>query len=167
MRTTNCCGSNKSMGRCFTPLIEICDRTSQIKLDLGSCGICPLTPAALLLQKAGCPEWETVCEPPTDQSCCGLVDNRPVYWGSKYAVEKPKPSVLYPLHEIDPEGLSVFVLDDKLKQLGYGRYNAQILIGAPEQYEYTSLVFDVEYGAFMGDIGAITVETLRPNQEEC
>lgn len=167
MRTLNCCVNKPTGGRCFTPLIEICDSTSQIKLDLGSCGVCSTKPAALLLSKAGCPEWETICEPPPDQSCCGVVDTRPAYYGSKRVIEKPKPAVVYPLHEIDTEGQSVFVLDGKLKQLGYGRYNARVLLGEPEAYEPTDLVFDIDYVASVGGIGAISTETLLPNQGEC
>lgn len=165
------------MQRCHIPLIEICDSTGQIKLDLSSCGVCAETPAALLLRKGGCAEWMTICEPPRTE-CCGVVDNRPVYWGSKRAVEKPKPSVIYPLHEIDPEGMSVFVLDDKLKELGYGRYHAVVLLAddgtlpavRPVQemdYKATDIVFDIDYVEYRLSLAGIITKNLQPNLGEC
>lgn len=176
MSILNSCNSS-SMTRCHVPLIEICDNTSQIKLDLGACGVCATTPAALLLRKGGCVEWETVCAPPR-MECCGVVDARPVYFGSKRAVEKPKPTIIYPLHEIDPTGLSVFVLDGKLKELGYGRYHAVVLIAddgmlpanRPVQetdYAVTDLVFDVDYVSSKARIHAITTETFQTNLGDC
>lgn len=179
MRISKSCKSNKSpISRCHVPLIEICDTTSQIKLDLGSCGVCSTKPAALLLRKGGCVEWQTECVPPPDQSCCGVVDNRPVFYGSKRSMEKLKPSIIYPLHEIDPQGMSVFVLDGKLKELGYGRWHAVVLLAddgtlpanRPVQemdYKATELVFDIDYVEYKLGIGAITTESLQPNLGEC
>lgn len=170
------CGNFNGVGsRCHTPLIEICDNTSQIKLDLGSCGLCSETPAVLLLRKGGCREWETVCEPPRSDTCCGVIDNRPVYWGSKQVIEKPKPSIIYPLHEIDPQGMSVFVLDDKLKKLGYGRYHASILLVDGDttiptlgvNYRETGITFDVDYIEYELGINYITTESLQPNFGDC
>ena len=179
MRTSRLCNNNRNhIRRCHVPLIEICDSTSQIKLDLGSCGGCSTTPAALLLRKGGCTEWETVCEPPRSSPCCGVVDARPTYWGSKRAVEKPKPSIIYPLHEIDPQGMSVFVLDGKLRELGYGRYHAVVLLAdngtlpadRPVQetdYRATEIVFDIDYVEYKLGLGAIATESLQPNLGEC
>lgn len=179
MRTSRLCNSNRNhIRRCHVPLIEICDSTSQIKLDLGSCGGCSTTPTALLLRKGGCTEWETVCEPPRSSPCCGVVDARPTYWGSKRAVEKPKPSIIYPLHEIDPQGMSVFVLDGKLRELGYGRYHAVVLLADdstlpaahPAQetdYRATDIVFDIDYVEYKLGLGAIATESLQPNLGEC
>lgn len=184
MRTLNC-GINRlgrprtgraGCQRAFTPLIEICDSTSQIKLDLGACDPCTAKPTALLLRRAGCEEYETICEEVEAEVCCGVIDSR---WGVragdtsghirphsriiKRSVPKPKPSVLYPLHEIDPQGMSVFVLDGKLKELGYGRYNAVVMVDNCE----TELTFDVDYICGRIGIGAIETERLQPNLEEC
>lgn len=178
MRISKSCESSNVIRRCHTPLIEVCDTTTQIKLDLSSCGVCMAKPAALLLRKGGCVEYEVECVPPPPQPCCGVIDARPTYWGSKRAVEKPKPSVLYPLHEIDPEGMSVFVLDGKLKTLGYGRWHAQVLLldkdntpsNRPLQladYVATDLVFDIDFIPYKMGLGAIKTESLAPNLEEC
>lgn len=177
MRTMNCNNGTNSMGRCHTPLIEICDTTSQIKLDLGSCGICSTKPAALWLRKGGCVEYETVCELPKLE-CCGVIDNRPVSYLTKQSRPIPKPSVLYPLHEIDPQGMSVFVLDGKMKDLGYGRWHAVVLLlddaTAPKNrpleimdYYETDLIFDVDYVPYKLGLGAISTSHLQPNLGEC
>lgn len=179
MRTLNSCNSSrKPISRCHVPLIEICDSTSQIKLDLGACGLCATTPAALLLRKGGCVEWETVCLPPPTNPCCGVVDARPTYWGSKRAVEKPKPAIVYPLHEIDAQGFSVFALDNKLKTLGYGRYHATVLLVNEEalpndhpsegvDYRTTDIVFDIDYVEYNLNIRGIYTERLKPTYEAC
>lgn len=178
MRTSNYYSNRRTMVRCHVPLISICDNTSQIKLHLGACGICAGTPAALWLRKGGCTEWETVCTTPRQSPCCGVVDNRPVYWGSKSVVEKPKPSIIYPLHEIDTQGMSVFVLDDKLKELGYGRYRATVMLAVNKSkvsqgtsvdvdYEATNLVFDVDYIKPTLSMTAIDTETLLPSLPNC
>lgn len=179
MRISKSCKKSASpMTRCNTPLIQICDTTTQIKLDLGSCGVCATKPAALLLRKGGCTEWETVCEPPRDNPCCGVIDNRPVYWGSKRAVEKPKPSIIYPLHEIDPTGLSVFVLDGKLKELGYGRWHAIVLLAddgtlpsyrPAEEMDYmaTDITFDIDYVHNVLGLQSISVSTMQANLGDC
>lgn len=164
------------LGRCHTPLIEICDSTSQIKLDLGACDPCATKPTALLIRRAGCVEYETICEEVPAEVCCGVIDNRQgVRTGNasehirphsriiKRSVPKPKPSVLYPLHEIDPQGMSVFVLDGKLKELGYGRYNAVVMADNCE----TELVFDVDYICGRIGIKGIETERLQPNLGEC
>lgn len=165
------------MLRCHVPLITICDTTTEIKLDLGSCGICATTPAALLLRKGGCAEYETVCTPPKNP-CCGVIDNRPVYWGSKRSVEKPKPSIIYPLHEIDPQGMSVFVLDTKLKELGYGRWHATVLLldeaQIPAQrplqekdYFATGITFDIDYVSYILGFNSINISVTQPNMGGC
>ena len=162
---------SKTMRRCHTPLIEICDTTTQIKLDLGSCGVCTAKPAALILQKSGCVEYETVCDPPVKTPCCGVIDNRPAYWGNKRTVEKPKPSVIYPLHEIDPQGMSVFVLDSKLKELGYGRYRASVVITDKPikdmSFTPTGVEFDIEYMGHSMGLNSISVETAQGNIGDC
>ncbi len=163
MYSLRCGNPHGRLGRCLSPLIEICDSTSQIKLDLGACDPCATKPTALLLKRAGCVEYETICEEVPAEVCCGVIDNRPHSRIIKRSVPKPKPSVLYPLHEIDPQGMSVFVLDGKLKELGYGRYNAVVMVDNCE----TELVFDVDYICGRIGIGAIETERLQPNLGEC
>ena len=161
MRTMNC--ENNRLMRCHTPLIEICDSTSQIKLDLGSCDPCAVSAVSLVLERAGCVEYETICEEVPAEVCCGVIDNRPHSRIIKRTVPKPKPSVIYPLHEIDPQGISVFVLDGKLKQLGYGRYKATVYVDGCA----TALVFDVDYVCGRIGLNGITTERLMPNTEDC
>lgn len=168
MRISHLCNNSSSISRCHVPLIEICDSTSQIKLDLGSCRPCTATQTALLLVKGGCTEWEVVCDQQPTMPCCGVVDARPKLF-NKRLVEKPKPSVIYPIHEIDSHGMSVFVLDGKLKELGYGRYKAKILVQDYQDGEYrdTGLEFDVDYIENNISIINITTETFQPNLGEC
>lgn len=160
MRFSTCRYNSFPLPRCRTPLIEICDTTTRIELDLLSCGICATTPVGLLLRRAGCVEWETVCvprDPPSCGCCPGIPDmiqiSRP----------KPMPSVLYPLHEIDPNGMSVFVLDDKLKEAGYGRYHGIVIIGNQE----TDLRVDVDYVPYSMGVAGIRTRSLRPDLQEC
>ena len=131
MRFTTCRTNTRPMSRCHTPLVEICDTTTQIRLDLGSCGICSTTPTALLLRKGGCPEYETVCiEPePVQTQCCPTIPR-----SNKRQVEVAKPSIIYPLHEIAPNGESVYVLDGKMKAMGYGRWHGVILLEDENTY---------------------------------
>ena len=177
MRTLKSCNRTKHMGRCHTPLIEICDTTSQIKLDLGSCGVCATKPAALWLKKGGCIEYEVVCEQPK-LNCCDVVDNRPVSYLTKQSRPIPKPSILYPIHEVDPQGMSVFALDGKMKDLGYGRWHAIILLldnaTAPKNrpleitdYYETDIMFDVDYIPYKLGMNSISVSTLQPYIGDC
>lgn len=160
MRSYRCRYNEFPQPHCRTPLIEICDSTTRIELDLGSCGICATTPTALLLRKGGCVEWETICvptEPPSCGCCPGVPDHqiisRPV----------PKPAVLYPLHEIDPNGMSVFVLDGKLKEFGYGRYHGVIMLGEQE----TDLRLDVDYVPYRLGVAGINIRSARSDLQEC
>ena len=77
MYSLRCSNPHGRLGRCLSPLIEICDSTSQIKLDLGACDPCATKPTALLLKRAGCVEYETICEEVPAEVCCGVIDNRP------------------------------------------------------------------------------------------
>lgn len=150
------------VGRCHTPLIEICDSTTQIKLDLNSCHPCSAKPTALLLRKGGCTEYEEIYEE-VKSECCGVIDNRYTSKWIKRVIPKLKPSITYPLHEIDPDGMSVFSLDDKFKLLGYGRFLAVVLVDNIE----TNLVFDVNYIPSFAGISRITTERIQPNLGEC
>lgn len=175
MHFSNSCSRTRTMRRCHTPLIEICDNTSQIKLDLGSCGACAARPAALLLQKGGCTEYEVVCEQQTLE-CCGVIDNRPITYQTKQSRPIPKPSVLYPLHEIDTQGMSVFVLDGKMRILGYGRLHAVVLLlndTSKKQslsiadYTETNLVFDIDYTPPKLGLTSISTRIFSPTTGDC
>lgn len=160
MLTYRCRRNSYPQPWCRTPLIEICDTTTRIELDLGLCGICAETPAALLLRKGGCVEWETVCveTKPVHCGCCPGVPDR-----IQVSRMKPKPAVLYPLHEVSPEGLAVFVLDGKLREFGYGLYNGVILIGEQE----TDLRVDVDYIPYALGVAGIKTRSIRPDMQEC
>lgn len=167
MRSTTCplptC-SNGSRPRCRVPLIELCGAPGRLKLDLASCGPCAAAPAALLLTKAGCPEYETVCVEPEPRPCCGAVDARPAGLGSRRQVEKPRPRLIYPLLEIDADGMSVFVLDDKLAKAGYGRWRAEVLLGGEAgedgkpKFEKSGVMFDIDFYDKATSLGGIEVE---------
>lgn len=160
MLTMNCC-NNTDATRCKRPLIELCDNTSVIKLDLVACNPCERNASQLLLRKCVPDEFEIVCLDAEDvEPCCGVIDHRLSARKLKGIAAKPKPSVLYPLHEIDAAGKSVFVLDDKLKELGYGRYEAFVFVEGCD----TPLEFDVEYQC--GRSGIVAIETVGLLPEE-
>lgn len=173
MCTLNCCVNENSHSRCRVPLIEICDSANRIKLDLGACGVCSVAPVALLIERTGCPEYEVICETPDPAPCCGVLTDYPNDYYSRRVVEIPKRSVTYPLHEIDANGLSVFVLDDKLKLLGYGRLHATILLDdivdtfLKPRYKRTDLVFDIDYVEYKASIGSIIVDTDKDVGDNC
>lgn len=124
------------------PLIKLTDCDGRLSLKLASC-LCTATPTALLLTRAGCVEYEQVVQTKMCKNhsfgCCP-----PVCLPTTTVINKAKvkPSITYPLHEIDCENNAVFVLDGKLKKLGYGRYTAQILHG-----DAVIFTFDVDYVA--------------------
>lgn len=162
------CGCvQRTRSRCVTPLIQLCDTTSQIRLDLGSCSPCSPEATALIIRKGGCKEYETVCvepEPRPATSCgCGCCPTIPLPFGNKRTVEIPKPTLVYPLHEVDSEGMSVFALDGKLKQLGYGRYHAAVMVNGVE----TQLRFDIDYVETVGGIQGIYTESVLPYHGDC
>lgn len=98
-------------------------------------------------------ERELVCEPvkPAECGCCPSLPPRPRW------VDKPQPSVIYPLHDIDCDGMYVFVLDDMMKELGLGRLEAVVLVEddgtypaerhhtSEKNYAETDIRFDVDY----------------------
>lgn len=161
---------------CHIPLISICDRTTQIKLNLSSCSACDGEAAALVLSKAGCDEYETVCAPPPN-TCCGVIDNR-YKFSMPRSVLKPKPTVIYPLHEVDTEGYSVFVLDNNLKKLGYGRYNAKVVVMSKQgtslpalsddlYYTDTGVKFDIDYNPADFNLQSIKIKTNDYDTGDC
>lgn len=74
----------------------------------------------------------------------------------------PKASVTYPLHDTDCDGRAVFVLDGKLKQLGYGRYHAQVFHEGCCVRE-----FDVDFHCVSGPVRGIATERHRTMGERC
>lgn len=143
MCITNCATNSNSLKRCFTPLIPLCDSHTEIKLNLGLCDPCGVRPTTLKIAPQVCSqeEFEYTCDDePIQTGCCPtsqLIARRE----QKKLTPIAKPFVIYPLHEINNEGLAVFVLDDSLKQLGYGRLNAVILVDGQE----TNIKFDIDY----------------------
>lgn len=170
MRTSNFYGCTKfGGGRCqsLVPLIELCDGMSQLKLNLSGCGECSTPISALLLRKGGCIEYEVVCEPAPILTCCGVVDNRPQTHMVKRSRQTPKPAIIYPLHTINEQGLSVFVLDGKLKELGYGRWHAVLLTGEKTNYKKTDMMFNIDYYPFRTAIASIEAGYFQSNLEDC
>lgn len=113
---------------------------------------------ALRISQAGCPKYETVCEP-HEPWCCGIVDNRPPI---KKQVELPKKSIIYPLLEQNGAGEYVFALDDKLRNLGFGRLQGMVIYIRTDEiggtyYEDTNMVFDIDYPETTARLGGVTV----------
>lgn len=154
----NCCKTTtNSAPRCFTPLVAICDTTGYLSLDLGLCDPCNAPPAALALMQGGCKEYEVVCEDPDPIPACGSCPPRPNPYGNLRVVEKPKLTVVYPLHEVNAKGEAVFVLDDELKKLGYGRLSGVLLYGDPTNWTL-GVRFDVDYLSTVSTINSISTE---------
>lgn len=149
----NCNPFTDGRPRCRVPLIEICPATSQIRLDLSLCDPCSPSTLALLIRKGGCAERVLVCEQPelVPCGCCPQLPPRPRW------VEVPRPFVIYPLHEVDCNGLAVFVLDEAMETLGAGRLEAVVLLAVDDTspaaryeadgvwYGETDVRLDVDY----------------------
>ena len=144
------------MIRCFTPLIELTDCDGRLFVNLGNCNCSK--PTELVLYQAGCTEYETYCEvePCTNHSfgCCSCFTLPRVVQKVR---EVPKRSISYPLHEVDEHGNATFVLDGKLKELGFGRYEAHIVNDGCEMQR-----FDIEYTCKTPTIYDITVGRNSP-----
>lgn len=111
-----------------------------------------------------------VCEPrPLPCSVCGgIIDNRPEQaLFRKILKEKPKPKVVYPLHEIDTEGYSVFYLDANLKELGYGRLKGRLFAGDEEPYHFTGIEIDINYFAYTMGLRDLRFASYLPNNGDC
>lgn len=134
---------SKRFQRCLTPLLRLTDCDSRIEFDMGECsktGGCGSVPTSLVIEQASCPEYETVIEQVEctnrgfgcDTACLPpqIIERQ---------VEKPKASITYPLHEFDGS-LAIFILDGKLKTMGYGRYKARLMYDNCEPQE-----FDIDY----------------------
>lgn len=153
--------------RCLTPLLRLTDCDSRIEFDMGECGNsasgCGSVPTSLVLEQAGCPEYETVVEQVTctnrgfgcDNDCLPpqIIERQ---------VEKPKASITYPLHEFDGR-LAIFILDGKLKTFGYGRYKAWLLFEDCEPQE-----FDIDYRCVTKPVMTVTTgKTTNAGGERC
>ena len=129
-----------SISRCRKPLLSLCGDVSRITIALGECPPCPPEVISLRIEQDGCPEYRDVCveEVITLRCFCDTVVEDTV---TKIVREEiPKRGVTYPLHEIDPKGNAVFVLDSKLKELGTGRYSGIVDLGDCGCY-----TFDLDY----------------------
>ena len=144
------------MRRCLVPLIPLTDCDGRINVRLSNCGDCTAETTSLVLTKGGCPEYEDIV---TEIECtnhgfgCGCQCSCPPQI-SVVTVEKPKPQLIYALHEINCDNEAVFVLDSKLSQAGYGRYNATVMRG-----DCAVLNFDIDYRCGVGNITAISTGT--------
>lgn len=174
MPTWNCCNTGNDGGyapspRCRIPLIEICDSVTQLRLDFGRCNPCAMGASVLRLTKADCPKYETVCETVEEKVGCGC-NTRTELTVRERTVEIPQRAVEYPLHGITAEGVSVFVLDGKLRELGYGRYRAELWgregFGKKELVP-TGVVFNVEYTRRSVPLGGIATAHGLPETEVC
>lgn len=147
------------MMKCLTPLIPLTDCDGRLAINLGTC-TCSPTATELILIKAGCTEYDEVVEVGTcDHSfgCgCSCVPTVKIK-----QVERPKMSITYPLHEFDCDGNAVFVIDGKLKTLGYGRYNAIV------QTDCGDVKFDVDYTCGTPSILGIMTEKVTNMGERC
>lgn len=129
-----------SMNRCRKPLIHLCDGVSRLVINLSGCTPCSVEPNRLIITQSGCPVYEEVCEEIEVDTPCGCPPNGHTRSYVQHVREVPKSKVIYPLHEIDENGNAVFVIDNKLTKLGYGRYTAMVEFGTCGCYE-----FDIEY----------------------
>lgn len=150
------------MRKCFNPLIPLTDCDGRLSLDLGG-RHCSSTTTHLVITQGGCDTYEDVvhyktCEP-RGWGCCANVCLPNIVVET---VVVPKASITYPLHEVDCDGQAVFVLDGKLKQLGYGRYHAQVV-----QDGCGVLTFDIDYHCSNGSVQSISAEKLRAMGGSC
>ena len=150
------------MRKCFTPLIPLTDCDGRLSLDLGDCN-CSSEVTHLVLTQGGCDKYEEVvhykeCEP----RGWGYCSNVCLPMAVVETVAIPKASVTYPLHDTDCDGRAVFVLDGKLKQLGYGRYHAQVFHEGCCVHE-----FDVDFHCVSGPVRGIATERHRTMGERC
>jgi hypothetical protein len=80
--------------------------------------------------------------------------------------------VIYPLHDIDCDGMYVFVLDDTIKELGLGRLEAVVLVEddgtypaerhctSEKNYAETAIRFDVDYLPYQMPLRGIDTSNL-------
>ena len=144
------------MLRCHKPLAVITDCDGRFFVQLDDCSSCTKPPTELVIMQGGCVEYEqkveyTKCQPRSFGCCTPQVCSAP----QVKLVEKPRATLVYPLHEVDDDNRAVFVLDGKLKALGYGRYTTQINFDDCPPYE-----FDIDYTCGVS-IGAITTGKVR------
>lgn len=143
--------------RCRTPLMRLCDSDSRIKVKIAECDqdTCNPEVTKLCLEQQGCTKYETVCvEEEVSHGCgCPSIITQPK-WVQR---EVPKPFVCYPLLEVDDDGMAVFVLDDTLKDFGYGRYRATVYFN-----DCACISFDVDYTCGTPRLSTVTTEKYKP-----
>ena len=146
-----------NMNRCRKPLIQLCDGASRLVINLGACAPCSVEPNRLILTQGGCPVYEEICEPAEASVTCGCPPNGHTVAPVIRVREVPKKRLIYPLHQIDEDGNAVFILDNKLSMLDYGRVEAAVEFGTNGCYE-----FDIEYTH-----GAVKVRAVDVAYMEC
>lgn len=141
------------MIRCFKPLITLTDCDGRFTLHLNDC-YCNAPNIVMELIRDGCAEYEEIVELKECNNysfgCFTLKCSPQVTITYK---EKPRPKLVYPLHEIDCDGRAVFVFDNKLALLGHGRYTAYI-----KQQDRELACFDIDYVPSRLQVGDITTE---------
>lgn len=115
--------------RCRRPLLNICGDVSRIAVAMGQCQSCPPEAVSLRIEQAGCEEIEEYCEEVVTAIGCFCGD--PVEFTNTRIKQRviPKAGVTYPLHEINTVGEAVFILDNKFRAMGPGRYVGIISFG--------------------------------------
>lgn len=137
--------------RCRTPLITLCSDASRIRVQMSECGECSPDATALRITQGGCPKYEEVCVEVTPRYGCGT-PNMPAQQ-QIITRELPRVTLTYPLHEVDSDGFATFVLDNKLMELGYGRYNAQVLTDG-----CAPITFDIDLVCGRGSLRAVAID---------
>lgn len=150
------------MRKCFTPLIPLTDCDGRLSLDLGNCN-CSSEVTHLVITQGGCTEYEEkihfkTCEP--RGWGCGSAIYPPTLVVEDVPI--PKASIIYPFHDTDCNGNAVFVLDGKLKKLGYGRYHAEVIHDGNCISQ-----FDIDYYRNTGHINAVSTARTSKMGERC
>lgn len=146
---------------CRVPLIKLTDCDGRIMVRLSNCD-CTAETTELRIIRDGCKEFQekVIIDNCVNHSfgCC-----TPCLPSVRVVQEEvPKPTVTYPLHEIDCNGRAVFVFDGKLKAMGYGRYKAEIV-----QNNCSILQFNIDYQCGTGEIFSIETQTVSNMGERC
>lgn len=108
-----------------TPLIALCLDAARIRVQTSECGVGASDTTSLRITQGGCPKYEEVCVEVIPHYGCGFNNMPPQQQIVRREI--PRAALTYPLHEVDADGFATFVLDNKLSELGIGRYHAQLI----------------------------------------
>lgn len=154
--------------RCTPQVLPLTDCDRRINIRLSTCsssGGCDPNITKLVIERAGCDEYEEVCKEVESNlhSCfnpCGCNKASTKSIVVEYVL-KSKPQITYPLHEITIDNEASFVMDGKLKQFGYGQYKAYLYYGDCPPYEFL-----IDYSCGTPTFGGITTTKVR-NTGDC